>query len=101
MKVFKLNNNTWIYAKTKEQAIEFYIHEEGVSKKEVIDEEEYKELELPDGKLWMDCKYMTEEDKKRKTLKRIRGIMHYEVTFEKAVKRANLKAPCRIARACE
>lgn len=96
MRVFRLNEYDFVYAESKEQAIEYYMNETGLSLEEAFDEHYYEELDLDKGVMWISADDLEDKDKAH-GFKQFGNSLYAHVTYDYVIKRFNLEAPYMIA----
>lgn len=99
IKVFRLNEFDWVAAETKEQAIEWYMKETGLTEDESVDDAFYKECDIDKDFLFVDidCLPVEEQEGTFEILRRY-GTLCVKRTFKEMLEMdKRLTFPCVIA----
>ena len=98
MKVFRLNEYDWAYAENLEQALEWYMNQNGLEKDEALDEYYFEEINPNVGITLVNIDELPIEEQEITQQMIIQGNrLWVRRTFAEVIESEKLKAPCIIA----
>jgi hypothetical protein len=98
MKVFRLNEYDWVYAKNLEQALEWYMDQTGLDEDEAFDEHYFEEIDPNVGTTLVHIDELPIEEQKMTQQMIMQGnSLWVKRTFAEVIEREKLKAPCIVA----